>query len=77
VIPLIAIVLLGYALYANVYPIPAAPYSYFPYGVLAWVAAGIVIVFVSPKLVIRIGKALSEVDRTPADRAAAAEVGEP
>jgi 1,4-dihydroxy-2-naphthoate octaprenyltransferase len=76
-IPLIAIGLLGYALYANVYPIPPAPYNYFPYGVLAWVAAGIVIVFVSPKLVIRIGKALSEVDRTPVDRAAAAEVGEP
>jgi amino acid transporter len=75
VIPLIAIVLLGYALYANVYPIPAAPYSYFPYGVLAWVAAGIVIVLVSPKLVTRIGKALSQVDQMPVDRAAAVEGG--
>ena len=74
-IPLIAIVLLGYALYSNLYPIPAAPYNYFPYGVLAWVAAGIVIVLVSPQLVTRIGKALSEVDRTPVDRAAAVEVG--
>ena len=77
IIPLIAIVLLGYALYSNLYPIPASPYNYFPYGVLAWVAAGIVIVFVSPQLVTRIGKALSEVDRTPVDRAGAVEGGEP
>jgi len=75
-IPLIAIGLLGYALYANVYPIPPSPYNYFPYGVLAWLLAGIVIIVASPKLVIRIGKALSEVDRTPVDRAAA-EMGEP
>ena len=45
---LIAIGLLGYALYANVYPIPPAPYNYFPYGVLAWVLVGIVIVLASP-----------------------------
>jgi amino acid transporter len=73
VIPLIAIGLLAYALYSNLYPIPPAPYNYFPYGVLAWVAAGIVIVLASPKLVERIGKALSEVDKTPVDRSAAVE----
>jgi amino acid transporter len=72
-IPIIAIVLLAYALYSNVYPIPAAPYNYFPYLVLAWVVAGVVIVMASPGLVTRIGKALLEVDRTPADRAAAVE----
>jgi amino acid transporter len=74
VIPIIAIGLLAYALYANVYPIPPSPYNYFPYGVLAWVVLGIVIVMASPKLVTRIGKALLEVDRTPADRSAAVEV---
>jgi amino acid transporter len=73
-IPLIAIVLLGYALYANVYPIPPSPYNYFPYLVLAWIVVGVIIVFASPGLVTRIGKALLEVDRTPADRAAAVEV---
>jgi amino acid transporter len=77
VIPLLAIGLLGYALYANVYPIPPAPYNYFPYGVLAWVLVGIVIVLASPQLVTRIGKALTEVDRTPVDRAAGVEAGEP
>jgi amino acid transporter len=76
VIPLIAIGLLGYALYSNLYPIPPAPYSYFPYGVLAWVLVGVVIVLASPQLVTRIGKALTEVDRTPVDRAAAVEGSE-
>jgi amino acid transporter len=72
IIPLIAIGLLAYALYANVYPIPLAPYDYFPYAVLAWVVVGIVIVFASPKLVMRIGKALTEVEH-PVDRGAALE----
>jgi amino acid transporter len=76
VIPLIAIGLLGYALYSNLYPIPPVPYNYFPYGVLAWVLVGIVIVLASPQLVTRIGKALTEVDRTPVDRAAAMDAGE-
>jgi amino acid transporter len=74
IIPIIAIGLLAYALYANVYPIPPSPYNYFPYGVLAWVVLGVVIVMASPNLVTRIGKALLEVDRTPADRASAVEV---
>jgi amino acid transporter len=73
VVPLIAIVLLAYALYANVYPIPATPYNYFPYVVIAWVIAGVAIVVLNPALVTRIGKALTEVDQTPVDRAAAVE----
>lgn len=77
VIPLIAIVLLAYALWSNVYPIPAAPYNYFPYGVLAWIIAGVVIVLVSPAMVTRIGKALTEIDRPQVDRAAAVEGAEP
>ena len=77
VIPLLAIVLLAYALWSNVYPIPAAPYNYFPYGVLAWIIAGVIIVLVSPAMVTRIGKALTEIDRPQVDRAAAVEGAEP
>jgi amino acid transporter len=77
VVPLIAIILLAYALYANVYPIPVAPYNYFPYVVIAWVVAGVAIVLLNPGLVTRIGKALTEVDQTPVDRAAAVEGAEP
>jgi amino acid transporter len=73
IIPIIAIVLLAYTLWSNVYPIPAAPLNYFPYGVLAWVIVGIVIVLVSPRMVTRIGTALSEIDQTPVDRTAAIE----
>jgi amino acid transporter len=72
-IPLIAIGLLAYALYSNVYPIPPAPYNYFPYAVLAWVLAGVVIVVASPALVTRLGKALSDIEKPPVDRAAAVE----
>jgi amino acid transporter len=73
VIPIIAIGLLAYALWSNVYPIPAAPYNYFPYGVLAWVLIGVVIVVASPALVTRLGKALTEIERPSVDRAALAE----
>ncbi|HXI96059.1 MAG TPA: APC family permease, partial [Candidatus Acidoferrum sp.] len=72
-IPVIAIGLLAYALWSNVNPVPPAPYNYFPYAVAAWVLAGIVIVFASPAMVTRIGKALSEIDRPQVDRAAAVE----
>ena len=55
------------------YPIPPSPYNYFPYLVLAWVVAGVVIVFASPALVTRIGKALSAIEQEPVDRAATVE----
>ena len=76
-VPLIAMVLIGYTLYSNIYPFPAPPLNYFPYGVLAWFVVGVVIVFVSPQFVTRIGKAMSEVNQPPVDRTAAVEAGEP
>ena len=44
---------------------------------IAWVVAGVAIVLLNPTLVTRIGKALTEVDQTPVDRAAAVEGAEP
>jgi len=76
-IPVIAMVAIGYTLWSNLSPVPAAPLNYFPYGVAAWILVGIVIVIVSPQLVTRIGKALSEVDQPPVDRATAVEANEP
>jgi amino acid transporter len=73
VIPIVAMVAIGYTLWSNLSPVPAAPLNYFPYGVVAWILVGIVIVFVSPQLVTRIGQAMSEVDRPPVDRGAAVE----
>lgn len=61
-IPVAAIVLLGYTLWSNVYPIPSAPYNAFPYLVFAWILAGAAIVWASPKLVSRIGEAFTRQD---------------
>ena len=59
IIPLLAIVSLGYTLYSNVYPIPSAPYNYFPYVVIGWIVIGVVIVVANPKLVSNIAKRLA------------------
>jgi amino acid transporter len=72
-IPVVAIAAIAYTLWSNLSPVPAAPLNYFPYGVLAWIVVGVVIVLVSPQLVTRIGQAMSEVDRPPVDRGAAVE----
>ncbi len=56
VIPAVAIVLLAYTLWANVYPIPAAPFNFFPYLVLVWIVIGVVVVLASPKFVARAGE---------------------
>ena len=56
VIPSAAIILLAYTLWSNVYPVPAAPYDYFPYAVLVWLAVGVVVVLRSPKATARLGK---------------------
>lgn len=60
VIPVLAILVLGYTLYSNIFPIPAAPYTIFPYVALAWLIIGLLIVFVSPALVRSIGVHLEE-----------------
>jgi amino acid transporter len=49
-IPVLGIFLVGYAISANVYPVPPAPFSYFPYAVLAWVVIGVVLILALPKL---------------------------
>ncbi|KZL89019.1 APC family permease [Clostridium magnum] len=43
VAPGIAVVVLSYTFYSNIYPVPAYPVNLFPYIVLAWIAAGIFI----------------------------------
>jgi len=60
IIPLLAILLLGYTLYSNVFPIPAAPYNYFPYVVIAWIVVGGIIVLANPKLVRNIATRLAK-----------------
>jgi amino acid transporter len=60
IVPVLAIVVLGYTLYSNLYPVPGTPYNIFPYVALAWLVIGLVIVLVSPTLVRQIGLHLAE-----------------
>ena len=60
IIPILALAALGYTLYSNIYPVPAAPYNAFPYVALVWLLVGLIIVFVSPALVRRVGEHLRD-----------------
>jgi amino acid transporter len=55
VIPVLAILVLGYTLYSNIYPVPAPPFNIFPYIALAWLVVGLLIVLISLALVRSIG----------------------
>ncbi len=59
-IGILAIIMLGYTLWSNIWPIPAPPMNYFPYGVIAWIIIGIVLVFTCPNLVHNIAKRFIE-----------------
>lgn len=59
VIPLVAIAILVYVLYKNVYPKPAHPYDTFPYAVLGWLVIGAAIVVFVPGLASQIGARLT------------------
>ncbi len=54
-IPIAAILMLGYTLYSNVWPVPAAPAQFFPYIVAAWLVIGLLIVVAVPGLASKIG----------------------
>jgi amino acid transporter len=56
IIPGVAVILLAYTLWSNVYPIPAAPYNYFPYVVVLWIIVGIVVELRAPDVANRLGK---------------------
>ena len=60
VIPVLAIVTLGYTLYANVYPVPPAPVRYFPYIVAVWILLGVAITVALPGLSAKIGRRFTE-----------------
>ncbi len=48
VAPACGVLIAGYVLYHNVWPIPAAPYEFFPYLVLGWLLAGLIATAVIP-----------------------------
>lgn len=48
VAPASGVLIVGYVLYRNVWPVPAAPYEFFPYLVLGWLLAGLIATAVIP-----------------------------
>jgi amino acid transporter len=58
VLPALSVIGLGYSLYSNIFPIPAAPFNYFPYIVLGWIVVGVLLIAFNPALVSRIAKRL-------------------
>src|SRR5215212_4089735 len=50
IVPVIALAILVYVIYANVYPVPAFPFNVFPYVVAAWLILGLGIVLFIPGL---------------------------
>jgi amino acid transporter len=70
IVPVIALAILVYVIYANVYPVPDFPFNVFPYVVAAWLILGLGIVLFVPGLARRIGTNLAEreglaVEETP------------
>jgi hypothetical protein len=55
----IALVVLAYVIYRNVYPAPAFPFNIFPY-IAAWLVVGLGTVLLVPGLARRIGTSLAE-----------------
>jgi amino acid transporter len=58
-VPVLAILGLGYALYANLWPVPARPYDLFPYLVLLWILLGVAVAFLRPHAVREAGASLA------------------
>jgi amino acid transporter len=53
VLPLVGIVVAGYVLYRNVWPVPDFPFNLFPYIVAGWLAVGIVLALALPAIAAR------------------------
>jgi amino acid transporter len=58
VAPACGVLIAGFVLYHNVWPVPTAPYEFFPYLVAGWLAAGLVITAVIPRFSAKVGGGL-------------------
>jgi amino acid transporter len=55
IIPAVGIVIIGYVLYRNVWPVPAAPFNWIAYLTGFWIAVGAIIALAAPGLAKSIG----------------------
>jgi hypothetical protein len=65
VIPVLALLVLGYTLYRNVVPYPTGAAAWFPVVCGAWLAAAIVFAVLSPATARRAGVSLSKLSSQP------------
>jgi amino acid transporter len=63
------VLIASFVLYHNVWPVPPPPYRYFPYLVLGWLAAGLVITAVVPGFSAKVGTGLERVAEAEAGAA--------
>ncbi len=78
VLPVLAVIGVGYPLYRTVHPLPPSPYVYLPWVILAWaLVGGVVLIYLRatrPEDVARVGRSLSVLDEAaeaePADNMA-------
>lgn len=66
-VPALAVLALGYVLYANLWPVPAHPYNLFPYLVLAWMVLGAAVALLRPRQVRRVAADLADAEATAVD----------
>jgi amino acid transporter len=66
IIPIAAIIVLGYTIYRNVYPYPTGDGRWFPIVAGCWLLAAIIGVLVAPRTARRLGTALAARDGIPA-----------
>jgi amino acid transporter len=59
VVPVLAVLAVGYTLYNQIVPAPAWPYNLFPYVTLAWLVIGAAVVLFAPRLARRMGDGLT------------------
>lgn len=64
IIPTVAIIMLGYTLYSNVYPFPSGVALIFPYIVIVWIAVGAVIIRLDPRLVANFARRITAAPAT-------------
>ncbi|MBV9452214.1 MAG: APC family permease [Streptosporangiaceae bacterium] len=62
VVPIAAIVVLGYTLYRNVYPYPTGDAQWYPRVAAAWLVAAVIAVVVAPRTARKLGAALTAAD---------------
>jgi amino acid transporter len=66
IVPIAAVLLVGYTLYNQLVPAPAWPYALFPYVALVWLIIGAAVVIFAPHLARRMGDGLTRTLGLPA-----------